>query len=75
MLNLISANNEKNNHYTCISTSLCSKNVADEKKIPEGTEVKQTLQQVNIQVFEDLISEINIPPALVCNLMNYVGIF
>ena len=37
---LISANKEQNNQYTCIHTSLCSKHLADEKEIPEGTEVE-----------------------------------
>ena len=67
--------NSKFSQYTCINASLCSKHLTNEQKIPEGTEVKRTLQQVDIQVFEDLIPEIYIPPTLVCNLMNYVGIF
>ena len=34
----------------------------------------QTLQQVDIQAFEDFISEIYISPTLVRSLTNYVGI-
>ena len=43
-------------------------------KISELTEAERTLQLVDIQSFEDLISEIYIQPTLMCNFTNYVGI-
>ena len=72
MSTLNSANKEKNNKYTCINKSLCRKHLVNEKKILEGIEVERILQQVDIQVFEDLILEIYIPPTPVCSLTNYV---
>ena len=74
MSTLISVNNKQNKQYTCIYTSSCRKHLADEKEILPGTEEEQTLQLVDIQSFEDLISENYIPPTLVCSFTNYVGI-
>ena len=54
--------------------SSCKKYLADENEIPVGTEGRRTLQLVNIQAYEDVISGIYIQPTLVCNITNYVGI-
>ena len=53
---------------------MCCKNLVNEKKISKGTGTERILQQVNIQAFESLISEIYITPTLVYSLTNYVGI-
>ena len=47
-------------------------NLIKEKTTREETE-ERTLQLVDIQAFEDLISKIYIPPTLVCSITNYVG--
>ena len=71
---LISVNNKQNNQYTCIHTSWCRNHLTNEKEIREGTEEERTLQLVDIQAFEDLVSRIHIPPTLVCSITNYVRI-
>ena len=48
--------------------------MVDEREISPGIEDERILQLVDIQAFEDLVSEIYIPPTLVCSLTNYVGI-
>ena len=70
---LIPVNNKQNNQYTCINTSTCRNHLINEREIREETE-ERTLQLVDIQAFEDLVSEVYIPPTLVCSITNYVGI-
>ena len=74
MSTLISVNNKQNKKYTGINTSTCRNYLIKEKKIREETEEERTLQLVDIQAFEDLVSNIYIPPTLVCSITNYVGI-
>ena len=52
---------------------MCRNNLIKEKTTREETE-ERTLQLVDIQAFEDLISKIYIPPTLVCSITNDVGI-
>ena len=71
---LSSVNNNQNNQYICIDTNKCRNNVLKEMVIPEGIVEDLTLQLVDIQAFEDLVSDFYIPPTLVCSITNYVGI-
>ena len=78
MLPLNSTKKEQNNQYICINKSFYSehlaKNCNNELKKPQGIKMERSLQQVDIQVFLDLILEIYIPLTLVYILTNYVGI-
>ena len=72
------ANNEGNNQYICTNKSFCSEHLAKisikAQKKPQRIKIVRSLQQVDIQEFLDLISEIYIPPAFVCTHKNYVRI-